>query len=44
MRLILVSEYFPASGSAELTGGVESRCFAVARELAKRHEVTVITS
>ncbi len=44
MRLILVSEYFPSSGSAELTGGVESRCFAVARELAKRHDVTVLTS
>lgn len=44
MRILLVSEYFPSSGSAELTGGVESRCFAVARELAKRHDVRVIAS
>ena len=44
MRLLLLSEYFPNSGSAEFRGGVESRCFSVARELAKRHDVTVITS
>lgn len=44
MRLLLLSEYFPSSSSAELKGGVESRCFSVARELAKKYDVTVVTS
>jgi len=44
MRLLLLSEYFPSSSSAEHKGGVESRCFSVARELAKKYDVTVITS
>lgn len=44
MRVLLLSEYFPTSSSAELKGGVESRCFSVARELAKKYDITVITS
>jgi len=44
MRLLLLSEYFPSSEQAELKGGVEARCFSIAQELAKRHDVEVITS
>lgn len=44
MRIVLVSEYFPRSSAAELTGGVEARAFYLARALAPRHEVVVVTS
>ncbi len=44
MRILLLSEYFPSSANIELKGGVESRCFSVAKELARRHDVSVLTS
>jgi len=44
MRITFISEYFPYHDSGDITGGVESRCFNIARELAKKHEVRVITS
>ncbi|MBS1266377.1 MAG: Glycosyltransferase Gtf1 [Candidatus Woesearchaeota archaeon] len=43
MRIVLISEFFPES-STDITGGVESRVFNIASELAKKHEVLVITS
>jgi glycosyltransferase involved in cell wall biosynthesis len=44
MKIILATEYFPESETGEITGGVESRAFYVAKELARRHKVFVITS
>ena len=44
MKVLMVTEYFPQSEDCEIRGGVEARCFYVARELAKKHEVTVISA
>ena len=44
MNYLLLTEYFPASERAEITGGIESRCFHLVRELAKKHKVIVICS
>lgn len=44
MRICLVSEYFPKSEKCEVRGGVEARCFFIAKHLAKKHKVTVLTS
>lgn len=44
MRIGLVTEYFPKSDAFEVKGGAEAAAFNEARYLAKRHEVTVITS
>ncbi len=40
----MITEYFPQSKDCEIRGGVEARCFYVARELAKKHKVTVISA
>ncbi|MDO8643189.1 MAG: glycosyltransferase family 4 protein [Candidatus Woesearchaeota archaeon] len=43
MNICIITEYFStADGTA--TGGVEARAFHVAKALAKKHDVTVITS
>ena len=44
MKIVFVSEYFPQSENCEVRGGVEARCFFVAKELAKKHDVTVVAS
>jgi glycosyltransferase involved in cell wall biosynthesis len=44
MNILVLVEYFPESEQAEIRGGVESRTFHLARELAKRHNVTVVCS
>lgn len=44
MRILLVTEYFPLSDKVEITGGVETRAFEVAKHLAKIHEVIILTS
>jgi len=44
MRYLLLTEYFPDSEQAEITGGVESRCFNFVRELSSRHNLTVLCS
>ncbi|MBN2368572.1 glycosyltransferase family 4 protein [Candidatus Woesearchaeota archaeon] len=44
MRVLLLTEYFPDSPNAEITGGVESRAFNIASRMAKKHDVTVLTS
>ena len=44
MRILIATEFFPLSSSGEITGGVESRAFAIAAELAKRNQVYVVTS
>ncbi|MBI4980533.1 glycosyltransferase family 4 protein [Candidatus Woesearchaeota archaeon] len=44
MNYLLLTEYFPESEQAELTGGVECRCFHLVKQLAKAHEVVVLCS
>jgi len=44
MRICLVVEFFPTHEGADTRGGVETRAFYVAKYLARRHEVTVLTS
>ncbi len=44
MNILIATEYFPESETGEITGGVESRAFYAAKELAKRNKVFIITS
>lgn len=44
MKYLMLTEYFPSSESAEITGGVENRYFYLAKELAKEHNVFIICS
>ncbi|MEK6938488.1 MAG: glycosyltransferase family 4 protein [Nanoarchaeota archaeon] len=44
MNYLLLTEYFPASEKAEITGGIESRCFHLVKELSKEHQITVLCS
>ena len=44
MKITYISEYFPYTDEGEITGGVESRCFNIAKRMAIKNEVTVITS
>ncbi|MBU0762809.1 MAG: glycosyltransferase family 4 protein [Candidatus Altiarchaeota archaeon] len=44
MKIALLSEYFPRSQEREMRGGVEARAYFIARELAKKHDVTVYSA
>lgn len=44
MKLLLLCESFPTSINGDFTGGVEARDFFTARELTKKHSVTIITN
>ncbi len=44
MRIAIITEYFPESEKAEITGGVESRAFHVVKYLSRDNDVSVITS
>jgi len=44
MKILLLTEYFPRSDKADITGGVENRVYNISKELAKKNEVHVITS
>ncbi|HLC66822.1 MAG TPA: glycosyltransferase family 4 protein [Candidatus Nanoarchaeia archaeon] len=44
MHLCMITEYFPESAAGEVRGGVEMRAFHCARQLARHHQVTVLTS
>lgn len=44
MKFLFVTEYFPTSEKGEISGGVEARCFYIAKELSNKHAVKVITS
>lgn len=44
MRILLISEFFPTTTDGDFSGGVEAYTFFMARELAKRHKVTVLCS
>ena len=44
MKILWITEFFPATSAGEITGGVEARCFYVSRYLKKRGvELEVIT-
>lgn len=43
MKILFVCESFPTSVNADFTGGVEARDYYTACELAKSHQVTVMT-
>jgi len=44
MKILIITEYFPDSENAELTGGVESRSYYIAKNLTKNNEITIICS
>ncbi|MDP8974902.1 MAG: glycosyltransferase family 4 protein [Actinomycetota bacterium] len=44
MNILLLTEFFPETEAAEITGGVEGRCYYVARHLRRRHDVKVIAT
>ncbi|MCK4669669.1 MAG: glycosyltransferase family 4 protein [Nanoarchaeota archaeon] len=43
-HILIFAEYFPSLDEDEITGGVESRSYYLAKELAKKHQVTVVTT
>jgi len=44
MRILFVTEFFPTGKDLRFSGGVETRTYFVARELAKKHKVYVIAA
>jgi glycosyltransferase involved in cell wall biosynthesis len=44
MKLLVLTEYFPAGEHEGITGGVEARALHLLREVARRHAVTVLCS
>lgn len=44
VKILFITEFFPHTSKIDIHGGVEMRTFLIAKELAKRHFVTVITS
>ncbi len=43
-KIIFVTEYFPTSEDGDISGGVEARAFYMAREIAKKASIKIITS
>lgn len=43
MKIIYLSEYFPYS-EKDISGGVEKRCYNIAKRLAEHNDITIITS
>ena len=44
MRILFISEFFPTARDLRYSGGVEARNYFVAKNLAKKHQVYVVTS
>ncbi len=44
MNITYITEYFPYEDENDISGGVEARCINITKRLAKKHNVTVITS
>ncbi|MGB9937051.1 MAG: glycosyltransferase family 4 protein [Methanobacterium sp.] len=44
MKICIITEFFPKSDALEIKGGAEACAFNEAKYLAKKHDVTVITS
>src|SRR3989344_2183550 len=44
MKILLISEFFPTGKDLKFSGGVEARTFYLAKYLARKHQICVITS
>lgn len=44
MKTLFLTEFFPTEINGKISGGAESRTYYLAKELSKKHEVTVITA
>lgn len=44
MRILFISEFFPTARDLRYSGGVEARNYFVTKNLAKKHQVYVVTS
>lgn len=43
MTILFITEFFPDLGRLNFSGGVETRTFFIAKNLSKKHEITVIS-
>lgn len=43
MRILIIAEYFPRNSDLQFSGGVETRNFYIAKYLAKRHRIIILT-
>lgn len=41
MRILMLAEFFPSLENPVISGGVEARCFQVAKRLAQKHTITI---
>ena len=44
MKILMVTEFFPTGKDLRFSGGVEARTYFVAKDLAKKHQVSIICS
>lgn len=44
MKILIISEYFPSGKDLKFSGGVEARNYFISKYLAKKHNITIITS
>jgi glycosyltransferase involved in cell wall biosynthesis len=44
MNITYITEYFPYEGDKDISGGVEARCFNIAKRMSKKHNISIITS
>ena len=44
MKILLVTDFFPVGKDLRFSGGVEARSFYVAKNLSRKHRISVITS
>lgn len=44
MKLLFLTEFFPTVDGGPISGGAESRTYYLAKELSKKHDVSVITA
>jgi glycosyltransferase involved in cell wall biosynthesis len=44
MKILILSEYFPSGKDLKFSGGVEARNYFMAKNLSKKHNVTIIAS
>jgi len=44
MNLLFLTEFFPTKQNGKISGGAESRTYYLAKELSKKHNVTILTA
>ncbi|MBN2421641.1 glycosyltransferase family 4 protein [Candidatus Woesearchaeota archaeon] len=44
MKILFITEYFPSSSKLNIRGGIEARIYLIAKELAKKHNISIICS